>query len=68
MDQANVDRRTFLKIAGAGVAASAFALALPGAALGAAGGAKDTERFLLGTAGNHIDPALMRYVTQVIGS
>lgn len=68
MDEANVDRRTFLKIAGAGVAASAFALALPGAAFGAPGGPKDTERFLLGTAGDHVDPALIRYVTQAIGS
>lgn len=68
MDEANVDRRTFLKIAGAGVAASAFALALPGFAFGGPGGANDTERFLLGTAGDYVDPALMRYVTRAIGS
>ncbi len=35
MDDPKVDRRTFLKVAGAGVTASAIALAVPGMALGA---------------------------------
>ncbi|HEX9312556.1 MAG TPA: hypothetical protein VGA30_06995 [Actinomycetota bacterium] len=68
MDDPKVDRRTFLKVAGAGVTASAIALAVPGVALGAPGAAAGAERFLLGTARGHVDPSVLRYVSRAIAS
>jgi hypothetical protein len=68
MDDPKVDRRTFLKVAGAGVTASAIALAVPGVALGAPRAEAGAERFLLGTARGHVDPAVLRYVSRAIAS
>jgi hypothetical protein len=68
MDEASVDRRTFLKLAGAGVAASALAVALPGSAFGAPAAAEDTQRFLLRGARGHVHPDVLRHVARAIGS
>jgi hypothetical protein len=68
MNEANVDRRAFLKLAGAGAAASALAVALPVGAFGAPSAAEGAERFLLRTSGGHVDPDVVRYVSRAIGS
>jgi hypothetical protein len=61
-----VDRRTFLRVAGAGVTASAIALSVPAGALAVPSGEADAERFLFGTARGHVDPAVLRYVSRAI--
>lgn len=68
MSEPNLDRRTFLKLAGAGVAASALAVSLPASAFGAPAPSRDVERFLLRTARGHVEPGVLDYVTRAIAS
>jgi hypothetical protein len=68
MDDGGVDRRTFLKAAGVAVTASAIAMSVPGLALGSGSASVGAERFLLGTAAGHVEPAVLSYVSRAIGA